>query len=89
MQRTAYQKYNAGRVTQALEDYTKAYETAPKANYLAAYWAGLSAERIRNKREEALTWANRALEINPDYKPALELKKRLETRNAAPRRRTK
>ena len=90
MQRTAYQKYSANRVTQALEDYTKAFEAAPEANYLAAYWAGLSAERIRNKREEALTWANRALEINPDYKPAQELKRRLEARNApAQRRRTK
>ncbi len=89
MQRTAYQKYSSNRVTQALEDYAKAYEAAPTANYLAAYWAGLSAERLRNRRDDALEWANKALEINPEYKPAQELKRRLESRGGNQRRRAR
>ena len=81
MQREAYGRYSANRITQALESYTAAFEAEPTVNYLAAYWAGLAAERLRNRRDEALEWANRALEINPDYRPAQELKRRLESRN--------
>ena len=88
MQRSAYQKYSANRITQAFEDYVAAAEAEPTINYLAAYWAGLSAERLRNRREDALNWANRALEINPDYRPAQELKTRLETPARSQRRRT-
>ena len=90
MQREAYTRYSSNRVTQALESYTAAYEAAPNANYLAAYWAGLSAERLRNRRDEAVTWADRALEINPEYRPAQDLKRRLEApaRNTQQRRRT-
>lgn len=92
MQRAAYQKYSSNRITQAFEDYVAAAEAEPNANYLAAYWAGLAAERLRNRREDALTWANRALEINPNYRPAQELKRRLESSrpaNAQQRRRTR
>ena len=78
MQRAAYQKYSAKRITQAFEDYVKAAEAEPNTNYLAAYWAALSAERLRNRHDDALTWVNKALEINTDYKPAQELKQRLE-----------
>ena len=89
MQREAYTRYSSNRVTQALESYTAAYEAEPTANYLAAYWAGLSAERLRNRRDDALMWANRALEINPEYKPAQDLKRRLEApARPAQRRRT-
>ena len=78
MQREAYTRYSSNRVTQALESYTAAFEAEPTANYLAAYWAGLSAERLKNRKDDALMWANRALEINPNYKPAQDLKRRLE-----------
>ncbi|MBQ7267986.1 MAG: hypothetical protein IJR11_06440, partial [Synergistaceae bacterium] len=90
MQREAYTRYSSNRVTQALESYTAAFEAEPTANYLAAYWAALSAERLRNRRDDALMWVNRALEINPDYRPAQELKRRLEgsSRNSQQRRRT-
>lgn len=95
MQRAAYQKYSSNRITQAFEDYAAAAEAEPNTNYLAAYWAGLCAERLRNRRDDALTWANRALEINPNYKPAQELKRRLEssrstnTQSTQQRRRTR
>ena len=78
MQREAYTRYSSNRITLALESYTAAYEAEPNANYLAAYWAGLCAERLRGRRDEAETWADRALAINPDYRPAQELKRRLE-----------
>ncbi|MBQ7069198.1 MAG: hypothetical protein IJM82_08545, partial [Synergistaceae bacterium] len=87
MQRAAYQKYSSNRITQAFEDYVAAAEAEP-SNYLAAYWAGLAAERLRNHRDDALLWANKALEINPDYKPAQDLKNRLEN-PARNRRRSK
>ncbi len=79
-------KYNNGRITQAFEDYVKAFESQPTVHYLAAYWAALSASRLRNRGEDALTWVNKALEINPNYRPAQELKNRLE--NPRPRRRS-
>ena len=90
MQREAYTRYSSNRITQALESYTAAYEAEPAANYLAAYWAGLCAERLRNRRDDAITWADRALAINPDYRPAQDLKRRLETpaRSTQQRRRT-
>ena len=78
MQRAAYTKYNSKQITNAFGDYVKAVEAAPEANYLAAYWAALCAERLRNRRDDAITWVNKALEINPAYKPAQELKARLE-----------
>ena len=78
MQRSAFQKYNSKQITRAFEDYVKAAEAQPGVNYLAAYWAALSASRLNNHRDDALKWLNRALEINPRYKPAQELKKRLE-----------
>ncbi len=69
-----------------MESYTAAYEAEPNTNYLAAYWAGLSAERLRNRRDDAAEWADRALAINPEYRPAQELKRRLESRNTQRRR---
>ena len=93
MQREAYSRYSSNRITQALESYSAAYEAEPTANYLAAYWAGLAAERLRNRRDEAIEWADRALAINPDYRPAQELKRRLEgasrNTNTQQRRRTR
>ncbi|MBQ3449925.1 MAG: hypothetical protein IJG34_08545, partial [Synergistaceae bacterium] len=87
MQRAAYQKYSSNRITQAFEDYSAAAEAEPNVNYLAAYWAGLAAERLRNRRDDALTWANKALEINPNYRPAQELKRRLESHSSSQQRR--
>ncbi|GHV37499.1 hypothetical protein FACS1894187_14380 [Synergistales bacterium] len=40
-------------------------------NYLSAYWAGESALKLK-KNDDARTWFKRALEINPNYKPASE-----------------
>ena len=42
-------------------------------NYLSAYWAGVSAHKLK-KTDEALQWIDKALAINPDYKPAQDFK---------------
>jgi len=54
--RDAYRRFN-----RLLDDYN--------GNYLAAFWAGRTAERLGNK-ENALRLYNKALEINPNYVPA-------------------
>ncbi|NLM71128.1 MAG: hypothetical protein GX181_04085 [Synergistaceae bacterium] len=62
----------SGRVKAAYELFvgeTGKYE----GHYLAMYWAGVAAHRLR-KNDEALQWMNRALEINPQYEPAAEYK---------------
>ncbi|MDR1482298.1 MAG: hypothetical protein LBI74_06710 [Synergistaceae bacterium] len=40
-------------------------------NYLSAYWAGTSALKL-NYPQAAVSWFNRALEINPYYQPAIK-----------------
>lgn len=84
LHQSAAGKYRANRLTQAFEDYVKASELQPKVDYLSPYWAAATAERIKNKRGEALAWVNKSLEINPDYKPAQALKKKLEPKSAKP-----
>ncbi|MBQ8693547.1 MAG: hypothetical protein IJ520_10435, partial [Synergistaceae bacterium] len=71
-------KFRNNRITQAYDDFVKAAELQPRVNYLSAYWAAAAAERLRNRRDDAVNWVNKALAINPNYKPAQELKKRLE-----------
>jgi curli biogenesis system outer membrane secretion channel CsgG len=45
-------------------------------DYLAAYRAGETAQKLR-KKDEAREWYGRALEINPDYEPALKAMEKL------------
>ena len=88
-QRAAYTKYNNGRITQAFEDYVKAAESQPDVNYLSAFWAAQAASRLRNRTDDAMKWLDKALEINPSYRPAQELKRKLEASRAPARRRSK
>jgi len=55
--------------------YEKLVEEAGKyeGHYLAMYWAGVAAHRLK-KNDEALQWMNRALAVNPQYEPASDYK---------------
>ncbi|NLL37003.1 MAG: hypothetical protein GX256_05730 [Fretibacterium sp.] len=71
--RTAYNNYRAGQYSKAFKMFVEAAEAAPEANYLSAYWAGVTAHK-RGKKDESLAWINKALEINPNYEPAQTFK---------------
>ena len=73
MQRNAYNKFKNGRYKDAYAEFCKAADAHPSINYLSAYWAGVSAHKLK-KSDEALQWIDKALAINPDYKPAQEFK---------------
>lgn len=73
MQRNAYNKYKNGRYKDAYAEFSRAANAHPTVHYLAAYWAGVSAHKLR-KSGEALQWIDKALAINPDYKPAKDFK---------------
>ncbi|MBQ3764799.1 MAG: hypothetical protein II869_07490 [Synergistaceae bacterium] len=45
-------------------------------DYLAAYCAGMIARSMRRKND-AVKWLDRALEINPNYVPAQEAREKL------------
>lgn len=68
----AMNSLNSGKAKVA---YEKFVEAAGKydGHYLAAYWAGVAAHRLK-KADESLQWMNRALAINPRYAPAAEYK---------------
>ncbi|GHT01258.1 hypothetical protein AGMMS50276_28890 [Synergistales bacterium] len=51
-------------------------------NYLSAYWAGESALKLK-KNDDARTWFKRALEINPNYKPASDALDNLDGKKTA------
>jgi TolA-binding protein len=67
--RNAYKLYNARRYKDAFEAFTKLAGDYP-GNYLSAYWAGMSASKLRSYKE-AIKWFDRALEVNPNYRPAI------------------
>jgi tetratricopeptide (TPR) repeat protein len=77
-QRSAYNMYAKKKYRDALAAFSKLADDYPEINYLSAYWAGMTSLKIKNGRAEALEWFNRALEINPDYKPAATEKAKLE-----------
>jgi len=68
----AMNSFNSGKFKDA---YAKFVEAAGRydGHYLAAYWAGVAAHRLK-KADESLQWMNRALAINPRYTPAAEYK---------------
>ncbi|MDR1649494.1 MAG: hypothetical protein LBR71_04470 [Synergistaceae bacterium] len=45
-------------------------------DYLAAYQAGEAARKLK-KNDDAKTWYEKSLEINPDYKPAQDARKKM------------
>jgi TolA-binding protein len=64
----AYNRYRSGRYKDAYPMFSKLAEDYD-GNYLAAYWAGMSAQRLK-KKDEAASWFDRAIAINPGYQPA-------------------
>ncbi|GHV30126.1 hypothetical protein FACS1894167_10480 [Synergistales bacterium] len=50
-------------------------------NYLSAYWAGETALELKNN-DGARTWFKRALEINPNYRPATDALDRMDGKKA-------
>jgi TolA-binding protein len=77
-QRGAYSLYAKRRYKDALEAFAKLADDYPSCNYLSAYWAGMTALKMRGKRDEAKEWFDRALAINPNYQPAIDQKEKLE-----------
>ena len=73
MQRNAYNKFKNGRYKDAYAEFCRAADAHPSVNYLSAYWAGVTAHKLK-KADEALQWIDKALAINPDYKPAQDFK---------------
>ena len=73
MQRNAYNKFKNGRYKDAYAEFCRAADAHSSVNYLSAYWAGVTAHKLK-KADEALQWIDKALTINPDYKPAQDFK---------------
>ncbi|MDR3230933.1 MAG: hypothetical protein LBT65_05805 [Synergistaceae bacterium] len=67
--RNAYNKYNSRKYRDAYAEFSELAE-AYDGNYLAAYWAGRAAQVLK-QRDDAATWFDRAIAINPNYQPAL------------------
>ena len=61
----------AGKTRNVYNRYVELVRTH-SGDYLAAYQAGMTARALgmKNMRSEAAEWFDRALSINPDYKPA-------------------
>jgi hypothetical protein len=74
--RGAYKLYSARRYKDAFEAFAKLTDDCP-GNYLSAYWAGMSASKLRSYKE-AIKWFDRALAVNPNYQPAIDGKARAE-----------
>jgi TolA-binding protein len=68
--RGARNLYSQEKYKEAFDAFTR-LATDYKCDYLSAYWAGMSAMQMNNGRE-AMGWFNKVLEVNPDYKPALD-----------------
>jgi len=75
--RGAWNLYSKKNYKAALDRFAKLADAYPDDNYLSAYWAGMSALKIRGRREEASGWFERALDINPDYQPAIDALEKL------------
>ena len=68
--RGAWQMYSNKRYKDALEIFTQLADDY-EGNYMSAYWAGMCAVKL-NSGKEASKWFNSALEINPNYQPAVD-----------------
>lgn len=68
--RGGYYSYSKGQYSKAYGAFVNAFE-AYDGNYLDAYWAARTAHKL-GRRKDATQWLDRALEINPAYRPALE-----------------
>ena len=72
--RNAINKYNSRKYKDAYDDFCGMADEY-RGDYLAAYWAGVTAQRLKNN-DDSLRWIERALSINPNYKPAEEFKRK-------------
>lgn len=72
LQRGGISKYSAGKYKEAFAAFTRAAESY-EGNYLSAFWAAKAGQKMGKKNEMAF-WIDRALSINPEYKPALQFR---------------
>lgn len=70
--RAAWNLYSKKNYKAAIDKFSELVEAYPDDNYLSAYWAGMSALKLRGRKNDALSWFERALDINPDYQPAID-----------------
>jgi tetratricopeptide (TPR) repeat protein len=73
--RGAWNVYSKKRYKEAFEIFTKLADSY-QGNYISAYWAGVCAMNL-NSGKEAGKWFDRAIRINPYYKPAIDAKAKL------------
>jgi TolA-binding protein len=77
-QRGAYNMYKNKNYKGALESFSQLAEAYPSVNYLSAYWAGMSALKMKGgSKEEAAKWFDMSIEINPNYQPSIDQKVKL------------
>jgi curli biogenesis system outer membrane secretion channel CsgG len=74
-QREAQNMLAGGRYMEAYAEFRKLAESY-SFDYLSAYWAGVAVMRM-NKPGAAAAWFDRALSINPSYRPALDARARI------------
>lgn len=65
-------QFRSGKNEPALKIFTQGVQEY-LGHYLSAYWAGRVTHKM-GKKADSLQWMNRALKINPNYKPAKEFK---------------
>jgi TolA-binding protein len=70
--RGAWNLYSKKNYKAALDKFSELVDAYPDDNYLSAYWAGMSALKIKGRKDEAASWFERALDINADYQPAID-----------------
>ena len=70
LQRSSYNMYRNKRYKDAYEGFKRGFDSY-NGHYLAAYWAGMTAQRLK-LNDEAKEWFNTALTINSNYAPASE-----------------
>jgi hypothetical protein len=71
-QTNARNLYERGQYAESLAMFKQLAESY-RGNYLSAYWAGMASLRL-DRKKDALAWFDRALAVNPNYRPALEAK---------------
>lgn len=72
--RGGYTNYAKGNFSQAFKMFEHAVNLYP-GNYLDAYWAARAAHKMGNKKLMN-EWLDKALAINPNYRPAIDYKAR-------------
>lgn len=70
--RGGYTNYSKGNFSQAFKMFEHAVNLYP-GNYLDAYWAARAAHKMGNKKLMN-EWLDKALAVNPNYKPAIDYK---------------